>query len=59
MSTIKDVAKHVIDQLPDDANWADIMYRLYVRQKIDVALAVAGDRRTVEHETLKLELLGG
>lgn len=59
MSTIKDVAKNVIDQLPDGADWPDIMYRLYVRQKIDAALAFAGDGRTVEHEMLKLELLGG
>jgi len=58
MSTVKDIAKQVIDQLPDDASWTDIMYELYVKQKIEAGLAAVAAGRTVEHETLKQQLLG-
>jgi len=58
MSTVKDIAKRVIDQLPDDASWTDIMCELYVKQKIEAGLAAVAEGRTVEHETLKRQLLG-
>lgn len=57
MSSVKEIAKQVIDRLPDNAGWTDIMYELYVKQKIDAGLAAA-EGRTLEHETLKRQLLG-
>jgi len=35
---VKTAAREAIDQLPDDASWDDVMYRLYVRQKIEAGL---------------------
>lgn len=35
---VKTAARDAIDQLPEDATWDDVMYRLYVRQKIDAGL---------------------
>jgi predicted transcriptional regulator len=58
MSNVKDIAKEVIDRLPDDAGWNDIMYELYVKQKIETGLAAAAEGRTVEHDELKRQLLG-
>lgn len=32
---IKPAARQLVDSLPDDATWDDLMYRVYVRQAID------------------------
>ena len=58
MSTVKDIAKQVIDQLPEDAGWTDIMYELYVKQKIEAGLAAVAEGRTTGHEEVKRQLLG-
>lgn len=33
MSSAKDAARQIIEQLPEQATWDDIMYELYVKQK--------------------------
>jgi predicted transcriptional regulator len=58
MSTVKEIAKQVIDRLPEDAGWTDIMYELYVKQKIEAGLTAAAEGRTTEHEEVKRQLLG-
>ena len=35
---IKSRVRETIESLPDDATWDDVMYRLYVRQKIEAGL---------------------
>ena len=35
MSTIKEEAKHVIDQLPDDVTWAEMLRELQAQQQLD------------------------
>ncbi|QEG40080.1 hypothetical protein [Roseimaritima ulvae] len=44
---VKTAAREAIDQLPDDATWDDVMYRLYVRQKIDAGLRDVENGHTV------------
>lgn len=36
---IRDDAHRLIDQLPPDATWDDLMYRIYVRQSIEAGIA--------------------
>ena len=36
--TIKNEARRIIEQLPDDASWEDLIYRFYVRQSIEAGL---------------------
>jgi hypothetical protein len=43
----KAAAKETIDRLPDDATWDDVMYRIYVRQKIDSGLKDVNEGKTV------------
>ena len=45
---VKTSAREAIDQLPDDATWDEVMYRLYVRKKIDAGLhdVASGDTVT-------------
>lgn len=58
MQSAKDAAKHIIDQLPEQATWDDIMYELYVKQKIEAGLKAADEGRTVSHQDAKKRLLG-
>lgn len=58
MLTAKETAKQVIDRLPDQATWDDILYELYVKQKIEAGLAAA-ESITVAHEDAKRRLLDG
>lgn len=44
---VKTAARDAIDQLPDDASWDDVMYRIYVRQKIDAGLRDVENGRTM------------
>ena len=58
MTSAKEAARQIIDQLPDQATWDDIMYELYVKQKIEAGLNAADEGRTVSHEEAKRRLLG-
>jgi predicted transcriptional regulator len=57
MSTPKQAAKELIEHLPDQASWNDIMYELYVKQKIEAGLQAVADGRTVPHEEVKRRLV--
>lgn len=37
-STIKNEARRIVEPMPDDASWEDLIYRLYVRQSIEAGL---------------------
>jgi hypothetical protein len=58
MPNAKETARRIIDQLPDQATWDDIMYELYVKQKIEVGVAAADEGRVTLHEEAKRRLLG-
>ena len=46
-SDIKSKVRDTLDSLPDDATWDDVMYRLYVRQKIEIGLKDIETGRTL------------
>lgn len=56
MSSAKDDVRHLLDELPDDATYEEIQYRIYVRQKIEKALAEVEQGRVVSHEEAKQRL---
>ncbi len=39
MSAVKTEAAKLVESLPDDATWDDLMYEIYVRQAIEAGLA--------------------
>jgi len=41
MPSIKAEARRLVDQLPDQASWDDLLYGIYVRQSIERGLADA------------------
>ncbi|MFO7907300.1 MAG: hypothetical protein ACQESR_01450 [Planctomycetota bacterium] len=40
-SQVKSAARETVDSLPEDTTWDEVIYRLYVRQKIEAGLADA------------------
>ena len=59
MQTVKETAKQVIDRLPDQASWEDILYELYVKQKVETGLATMTEGKIITHEEAKQRLLDG
>ena len=58
MATAKEAAREVLERLSDQVTWNDIMYELYVKQKLEAGLADIEAGRTVPHQQLKAEILG-
>ena len=52
-SSAKTEARRLVDALPDDATWDDVMYRLYVRQSIERGLEDSDAGRTVSHDEVQ------
>ena len=46
--TIKAAVKELVDDLPNDATWEDVMYRLYVREAIEAGRRDAAEGRVVD-----------
>lgn len=48
-ATIKEEAHRIVGQLPENATWEDLVYRIYVRQSIEAGIkdAEAGRVETV------------
>jgi predicted transcriptional regulator len=50
MTGVKEALLELAQQLPDECTWDEVMYRIYVRQKIEAGLRDAEEGRTVSHE---------
>lgn len=53
MSLVKDEAKKIIDNLPEQANWDDIMYQFYVMKKVALAVKAVDEGKVLSHEEVK------
>jgi predicted transcriptional regulator len=58
MQTIKQIVHDIADHLPEQATWDDVMYTLYVRQKIEEGLKDVEEGRTLSHEEAMKQLMG-
>jgi predicted transcriptional regulator len=50
---IKSAARQLVDSLPADATWDDVMYRVYVRQAIEAGRQDVADGRLVDVEEVR------
>jgi len=50
----KDDARKIIENLPEQATWDDIMYQFYVKKKITDSLEAAEEGRILTHEDFVL-----
>jgi predicted transcriptional regulator len=57
MHTAKQSARELIEQLPDSVSWNELMYELYVKQKIEGGLKELDEGRAIPHEEVKRRLL--
>lgn len=50
MSTenIKNEARRLLDRMPDDVTWDDLMHEIYVRQSIEAGLADSKAGKTMD-----------
>ena len=58
MQSVKEMARELIEHLPDTATFDDLMYEFYVRQKIETGLKAVNEGRTISHDEAKKRLLG-
>lgn len=50
---VKEEARRLVENLPEDVTWDDLMYRIYVRQAIEAGLADSEANRVVEVEDVR------
>jgi hypothetical protein len=53
MESIKESVLDLIKNLPDDANFEDILYAIYVREKIEKGLAQADEGQSKTNTEVK------
>jgi len=52
-TSIKDEARRLVDQLPEEFTWDDLMHEIYVRQAIEKGLADSQCGRTTGVEEVR------
>ncbi len=50
---IKEEARRLVDQMPDDSTWDDLMHEIYVRQSIEKGLTDSEAGRTTSVEQVR------
>lgn len=53
VTSIKEAAYRLVDQLPDDATWDDLMRKAYEQQAIEAGLADSEAGRVTEVEAVR------
>lgn len=53
---VREEAQRLVEQLPDDATWEDLLYQIYVRQSIEAGLADSRAGRVVSVQEVKKRL---
>jgi hypothetical protein len=52
-TNIKEEARKLIERMPDDSTWDDLMHEIYVRQAIESGLADSQAGRTTSLEAVR------
>ena len=55
IANLKRIAHELIDKLPDDASWDDVVYEIVTRREIDAGLADSAANRTTPVEDVAKE----
>jgi predicted transcriptional regulator len=54
-SNIKEEARRLVEALPEDSTWEDLMYKIYVREAIESGLADSEAGRVTDVEKVREE----
>lgn len=57
MLSIKSQVKEILERIPDDADWEDIMHEFYVRMKIEKGLSDIESGDTFSHSEVEKRFL--
>ena len=55
-ANMKAAARELVERLPEEASWDDVMYEIYVRQGIEDGMADAAAGRTVSAAEARAEV---
>jgi len=53
--SVKQAVLELAQKLPEECTWDEVMYQIYVRQKIEAGLRDVEEGRSVSHEELMKE----
>ena len=53
MATAKEELRKMLDSLPNDANWEDIQYSIYVRERIERGRREADEGKLIDQEEIE------
>ncbi len=56
MQATKQKVRELLDRLPDDCSVEDVLYHLYVIQKVDAGIADAEAGRLIPHDVVVQEM---
>ena len=54
-SSIRDQARELVEKLPENSTWDDLMHEIYLRQAIEAGLADSQAGRTADVEEVRAE----
>jgi hypothetical protein len=54
-ANIKEEARKLVESLPDDSTWEDLMYHIYVREAVEKGLADAEAGRVTDVKKVREE----
>ena len=52
---VKQETHHLLEELPDNATWDDLMYKIYVRQAIEAGLEDSKACRTIDVKDVRAQ----
>ena len=55
VQNVKEEAQKLVENLPDDVTWDDLMYQIYVRQTIEAGLADSEAGRVTDVDEVREE----
>jgi predicted transcriptional regulator len=53
MAGVREEAHRLIDALPEETSWDDVIYQIYVRKKIARGIEAANEGRVIPHDEVK------
>lgn len=55
-ATAKEIVRQLLDEMPDDATYRDIEYRIYLRRKVDDGLEDARQGHVLEQDEVETRM---
>jgi hypothetical protein len=57
MSILNDEAKKIIEDLPENATWDDLLYQFYIKNRVETGIKKIENGETMSHVEARKRLL--